>query len=97
MGLARETAARIGIHTGPVLRTFDPIMRKTAFYGTHVNRTARLEPIVRPGHIFVTEAFAASLGVDAEGRFRCNYLGVMPLAKQFGEARLYRLQALDDV
>ncbi len=93
MGLARETAARIGLHTGPVLRTHDPVMGKTAYYGTHVNRTARLEPIVRPGHIFVTEAFAASLGAEEEGRFSCNYIGAMPLAKQFGEARLYRLQA----
>lgn len=96
MGLPRETAARIGIHTGPVLRTFDPIMGKTAFYGTHVNRTARLEPIVRPGHIFVTEAFAASLGAADDERFSCNYIGAMPLAKQFGEARLYRLQSATD-
>jgi len=96
MGLARETAARIGIHTGPVLRTFDPIMAKTAFYGTHVNRTARLEPIVRPGHIFVTEAFAATLGAADDERFSCNYIGAMPLAKQFGEARLYRLQSSTD-
>jgi class 3 adenylate cyclase len=96
MGLARETAARIGIHTGPVLRTFDPIMAKPAFYGTHVNRTARLEPIVRPGHIFVTESFAASLGAADDERFTCNYIGAMPLAKQFGEARLYRLQSSSD-
>jgi class 3 adenylate cyclase len=96
MGLARETAARIGLHTGPVLRTHDPIMAKPAFYGTHVNRTARLEPIVRPGHIFVTEAFAASLGAEDDARFVCHYIGAMPLAKRFGEARLYRLQANDD-
>ena len=96
MGLAAETAARIGIHTGPVLRTYDPIMAKPAFYGTHVNRTARLEPIVRPGHIFVTEAFAASLGTADDERFSCNYIGAMPLAKQFGEARLYRLRSSAD-
>lgn len=96
MGLARETAARIGLHTGPVLRTFDPVMGKTAFYGTHVNRTARLEPIVRPGHIFVTEAFAASLAAEDEERFSCSYIGAMPLAKHFGEARLYRLQSATD-
>jgi class 3 adenylate cyclase len=96
MGMAPETAARIGLHTGPVLRTFDPIMVKPAFYGTHVNRTARLEPIVRPGHIFVTEAFAASLGAEDDARFSCDYIGAMPLAKQFGEARLYRLHATGD-
>jgi class 3 adenylate cyclase len=96
MGMARETAARIGLHTGPVLRTYDPIMRKPAYYGTHVNRTARLEPIVRPGHIFTTEAFAASLGAERDDRFDCNYIGAMSLAKQFGEARLYRLRSHED-
>jgi class 3 adenylate cyclase len=61
-----------------------------------VNRTARLEPIVRPGHIFVTEAFAASLAAEDDERFTCSYIGAMPLAKQFGEARLYRLQSTTD-
>ncbi len=93
MGMAKETAARIGLHTGPVLRTFDPIMARPTFYGTHVNRTARLEPIVRPGHIFVTEAFAASLGAEEDERYRCSYIGAMPLAKHFGEARIYRLES----
>lgn len=90
-GLAPDTGVRIGLHTGPVYRVFDPVMSKTTFYGTHVNRAARLEPIVQPGHIFATEAFAASLVAEGEERFHCDYIGVMPLAKRFGEARLYRL------
>jgi len=91
LGLAQETSARIGLHTGPVFRTFDPVMAKITFYGTHVNLAARIEPIVPPGHIFVTEAFAASLVADDDDRFSCHYLGTLPLAKQFGDARLYRL------
>jgi len=87
------TGVRIGLHTGPVFDIYDPVMSKTTFYGTHVNRAARLEPIVQPGHIFVTEAFAASLVAENEGRFTCDYIGAMPLAKQFGEARLYRLRS----
>ena len=87
------TGVRIGLHTGPVFDIYDPVMSKTTFYGTHVNRAARLEPIVQPGHIFVTEAFAASLVAQNEGRFTCDYIGAMPLAKQFGEARLYRLRS----
>jgi class 3 adenylate cyclase len=90
-GLPPETRVRIGLHTGPVYKIHDPVMAKDTFYGTHVNRTARLEPIVQPGHIFVTEAFAASLAADGDKRFKCQYIGAMPLAKQFGEARLYRL------
>jgi class 3 adenylate cyclase len=96
LGLPADTRARIGVHTGPVFRTWDPVMGKPTFYGTHVNRTARLEPVVQPGHIFVTEAFAASLVADDGDAFRCHYIGTLPLAKAFGEARLYRLVARDD-
>jgi Adenylate and Guanylate cyclase catalytic domain len=96
LGLAPETGARIGLHTGPVFRVFDAVMGRNTFYGTHVNRTARLEPIVQPRHIFVTEEFAASLVADDQDRFRCDYIGAVPLAKHFGNARLYRLRQMTE-
>jgi tetratricopeptide (TPR) repeat protein len=96
LGLAAETGARIGLHTGPLFRVFNAVTGRPAFYGTHINRTARLEPIVQPRHIFVTEEFAASLVADSEDRFRCDYIGTMPLAKRFGDARLYRLRWTDE-
>jgi class 3 adenylate cyclase len=92
LGLAEETGARIGLHTGPVFRVFDAVRDRTTFYGTHVNRAARLEPIVQPRQIFVTEEFAASLVADDQDRFTCDYIGAMKLAKKFGDARLYRLR-----
>ena len=91
LSLPADTRARIGLHTGPVFKTYDPVMGKPTFYGTHVNLTARLEPIVQPGHIFATEAFAATLVADGGQPFQCHYIGEMPLAKRFGDARLYRL------
>lgn len=91
-GLAPDTGVRIGLHTGPVYSVFDPVMSKTAFYGTHVNLAARLEPITQVGHVFVTEAFAASLAAEDDERFGCHYIGAMPLAKGYGEERLYRLE-----
>lgn len=92
LGLAEHTGARIGMHTGPIFRIFDPVTERFTCYGTHVNRTARLEPIVQPRSIFVTEEFAASLIAEEQDRFHCDYIGAMPLAKQFGAARLYRLR-----
>ncbi|HVF63090.1 MAG TPA: adenylate/guanylate cyclase domain-containing protein [Casimicrobiaceae bacterium] len=89
--LPANTSARIGLHTGPVFATFDPVMNKPTWYGTHVNRAARLEPVVQPGQIFMTEAFAATLTAQDDGRYACHYIGSMPLAKAFGDARLYRL------
>jgi len=91
MHLPATTRARIGLHTGPVFETFDPVMNKPTFYGTHVNRTARLEPVVQPGHIFATEAFAATLAATNDRDFACHYIGTMALAKAFGDARVYRL------
>jgi len=91
-GLAPDTGVRIGLHTGPVYGVYDPVMSKTTFYGSHVNLAARLEPIAQVGHIFVSEAFAASLAAEGDERFGCHYIGTLPLAKEYGEARLYRLQ-----
>ncbi len=96
LGLAPETGARVALHTGPLFRIFDPVTDRFTFYGTHVNRTARIEPIVVPRHIFATEEFAASLVAEDQDRFACDYIGTMPLAKQFGDARLYRLRSTDD-
>jgi class 3 adenylate cyclase len=90
LGMPPETHVRTGLHVGPVFETPDPIMGKPTYNGTHVNRAARLEPIVRPGEIFVTHAFAATLALDRAGH-RCEYIGVTPLAKGFGAAPLYRL------
>ncbi|HEY5308814.1 MAG TPA: adenylate/guanylate cyclase domain-containing protein, partial [Casimicrobiaceae bacterium] len=92
LGLAAETGVRIALHTGPLFRIFDPVTARFTFYGTHVNRTARLEPVVQPRHIFVTEEFAASLVAEDQDRFTCDYIGTMKLAKKFGDARLYRLR-----
>ena len=92
LGLTAETGVRIALHTGPLFRIFDPVTARFTFYGTHVNRTARLEPVVQPRHIFVTEEFAASLVAEDQDRFTCDYIGTMKLAKKFGDARLYRLR-----
>ena len=92
LGLAPETGVRIALHTGPLFRIYDPVTERHTFYGTHVNRTARLEPVVQSQSIFVTEEFAASLIGEEQGRYTCDYIGTMPLAKHFGDARLYRLR-----
>jgi len=96
LGLAPETGVRVALHTGPLFRIFDPVTARHTFYGTHVNRTARLEPVVQPRSIFVTEEFAASLVAEDQDRFTCDYLGTMKLAKKFGDARLYRLRLAKD-
>ncbi len=92
MGLPADTHVRIALHAGPVFTAIDPVTDKLAHYGTHVTRAARVEPIVVPGQVLVTEPFAAVLASRPDGGFSCDLVGTEPLAKGFGAARLYRLR-----
>ena len=92
MGLPADTHVRIALHAGPVFAAIDPVTDKLAHYGTHVTRAARIEPIVVPGQVLVTEAFAAVLASRPAGSFSCDLVGTEPLAKGYGAARLYRLR-----
>jgi class 3 adenylate cyclase/tetratricopeptide (TPR) repeat protein len=50
---------RIGLHTGPVVLHYDPVVRRLGYTGAHVNRAARIEPVAKPGEVFASEEFAA--------------------------------------
>ncbi len=95
---------RIGLHTGPVVMHFDPVVRRIGFTGAHVNRAARIEPVTVPGQVFASEEFAAMtalsgeiqrLGAGDAGRelgFVCEYADSMQLAKGYpGRYRIYRV------
>jgi class 3 adenylate cyclase len=90
-GLPAHLALRLGAHIGPVFPTHDPILDRLAFMGSHVSRTARIEPVTPPGAVYVTEPFAAALALDGRDEFGCDYVGHMPAAKDFGRLRMYRL------
>ena len=89
--LPAHLALRLGAHLGPVFPTWDPVLDARAFMGSHVSRTARIEPVTPPGAVYVTEQFAAALALDAREEFGCDYVGHMPAAKDFGRLRMYRL------
>jgi len=89
-GLSSTSRIRIALHAGPVFRGFDPVMGRDDFFGSSVTRTARIEPVTQPGTVYASEAFAATLAA-AGGAFALEYVGRMPLAKAYGESRIYRL------
>jgi class 3 adenylate cyclase len=86
-GLALRTA----VHVGPVFPIRDPVLGVRAFTGSHVSRTARIEPVTPPGTVYVTEPFAASLELEPDHGLACDYVGHMPAAKDYGRLRMYRL------
>jgi hypothetical protein len=81
---------RLAGHVGPVFECFDAVTRQRSFFGSHVTRTARMEPVTPEGEVFVTEPFAAALALDhANGDdFACEYVGDVPAAKGFGSLRM---------
>jgi class 3 adenylate cyclase len=86
------TPLRIGVHAGPVFSGEDLIMGGNGFFGSHVNRAARIEPVTIPGCAYASEQFAALLAVEAPKRFACEYVGIEQLPKNFDDhCPLYRL------
>jgi len=90
-GLPPHLAMRMGAHVGPVFPTHDPVLDALAFMGSHVSRTARIEPVTPPGEVYVTEQFAAALELDDDEQYACDYVGHVPAAKDYGRLRMYRL------
>lgn len=91
-GLPDSLALRLGGHFGPVYEAVDPVLGLTNYFGAHVSRTARIEPVTPAGEVYVTEQFAARLALDPAG-FDCDYVGLVPAAKGYGDLRMYHLRA----
>jgi hypothetical protein len=91
-GLPGHLALRLGAHVGPVFPCHDPISNEPDFTGSHVTRTARIEPVTPPGAVYVTEPFAAALVLAGRRDLTCDYVGHMPMAKDYGRLRMYRLR-----
>jgi len=82
---------RISMHAGPAYEEFDPILKKRNFFGSHVNQAARIEPIVLPGSVFVSETVAALISFGYE-EYDFEYAGNIDLAKNYGTYPVYILQ-----
>ena len=91
LGLPDSSQIRIALHTGPVFCGFDPIMGRDNYYGSSVNKAARIEPVTPPGMVYASEAFAASLAAMGRADHALEYVGRLTLAKGYGESRIYRV------
>jgi class 3 adenylate cyclase len=89
--LPPHLALRLSGHVGPVFPVHEPVIGVDTFIGTHISRTARVEPVTPAGAVYVTEPFSAALTL-AHDRHTCDYVGHLPAAKDFGRLRMYRLR-----
>ncbi|MFT5135200.1 MAG: class 3 adenylate cyclase [Arenicella sp.] len=83
---------RLGLHFGPIYNVIDPVTKRNNFLGEHVTRAARIEPITPPGEVYVTESFAAQLALIDSHQYEAEYVGYMPMAKNYGDLRMYLLK-----
>jgi class 3 adenylate cyclase/tetratricopeptide (TPR) repeat protein len=91
-GLPSGLNLRIALHAGPVERNIDPITGQINYIGTHVNHTARIEPITPPGKVYASQAFAAIAASEGLKTFACDYVGKMPWAKRYGTFPTYHIR-----
>jgi class 3 adenylate cyclase len=97
LGLPEGLSIRIGLHAGPVFRGKEPILNKTNFFGTHVNRAARIEPITSPGNVYASEQFAALLQARGSHDLVSRYVGIIVLPKRFGRYPIYHIKRRMDL
>lgn len=94
MGFKNPNPLRVGLHAGPVFELKTELVQGGRnFFGQHVNRAARIEPVTMPGCAYASEQFAALLTVEAGGEFVCEFVGAEELPKKAGCVVLYRVQA----
>jgi hypothetical protein len=95
-GLPDTLKLRLGGHLGPVFELDDPVTDRPNYYGAHVSRAARIEPITPEGCVYVTETFAAILALHNAGQFSCDYVGNTEMAKHYGRLRMFLLRRAGD-
>jgi len=91
-GALSRLELRLSAHYAPVFAGPDPIDGAGTYFGTQLSFTARIEPITPPGMIFVTEAFAARIALEAPEAYAFEYAGEVKLAKAYGQSRLFSLR-----
>jgi len=95
-GLPETLKLRLGGHLGPVYELDDPVTDRPNYYGAHVSRAARIEPITPEGCVYVTETFAAVLALHNAAQFSCDYVGNTEMAKHYGRLRMFLLRRAGD-
>ena len=91
-GLPADLGLRIGLHLGPAYSARDPVLAKENFFGVHVSRAARIEPVTPEGSVYVTETMAAVLALYNARDFVCEYVGNTEAAKHYGALRMFLLR-----
>jgi adenylate cyclase len=90
LGMPATLRPRIAGDFGRTWQGYDFVRKEITYYGLHVTRAARLEPVTPPGAIYVTQSFAAAVAAE-DPSLKCDYVGDLVTPKNFGVLSAYRL------
>jgi len=96
VSLPESLSMRIALHAAPASALFDPVLGRLNYFGQHISQAARIEPITPPGEVYASESFAALAASAGVNTFVCEYVGRVPLAKEFGTFPLFHVKGEDD-
>ena len=91
-GFSSPMGLRLALHAGPAYAMIDPVTRRPNFFGAHVSRAARIEPITPAGLVYASGAFTALSRAAGVADFAFTYVGQVPFAKGYGTFPIYRLR-----
>lgn len=93
----KKIVPRIAAHFGEAEIFDDPILGAINLFGVNINTTARIEPVTRAGEIFVTKEFKDNFSrLPGTSNICFDELGIIELAKSFGELEVFRLRKSTD-
>jgi class 3 adenylate cyclase len=94
----KNVLPRIAGHFGLVNYFEDPLLNRNNTISNEVNTAARIEPVTRPGEIFVSEEFKDAFEQQTEEQSMVKFerLGRIPLAKGHGDKVLHRMIESDE-
>ncbi len=95
-GIHTELSMRIGLHNAQADIVEDPITGRRNAFGDQINQAARLEPVVTPNEVFITEGFKVGLHAHNPSKLVWDAVGKLPLAKGWGESQVYCLRRKGD-
>lgn len=91
---------RISIHHGEYYQGVDPFTQGGLVTGRTIIRAARIEPVAKPGMIWITEAVEVALRDEQRGRqkalFATDPVGNIELAKAAGSETIFSLRRHSD-
>ena len=81
----------MALHAGPLIELTDLFQNRPAYSGLHVTRAARIEAVTLRGCVYASEPFAAALSLFGAGRFLCDRVGALELAKNYDRCTLFHV------